>query len=179
MVLTLELASPHDDPPGAERRKVFDARGGTLGRLPDNDWVLPDGYVSSHHARIHFTGSAFQIEDTSTNGIFINSLDQRLPRGQVYTLRSGDRLFIDPYEITVTISSGAPVVAAPPAGLIDDPFGPSEPPPLVAPYGSTPVVPWIRLRRPRPIRLACSASGRDPRHPLRCREPPIWRGGLY
>jgi type VI secretion system FHA domain protein len=137
MILTLEVASPHDDAPGTELRKVFDSRGGTIGRVPDNDWVLPDGYVSSHHAVIRFTGSEFEIEDTSTNGVFVNSLDNRLPRGQGYTLRSGDRLFIDPYEITVSISRPG-VAARPPAYEADDPFGP--PAPAAAPAYAPPVV---------------------------------------
>jgi type VI secretion system FHA domain protein len=126
MILTLEVASPYEGTPGAALRRVFDSTGGTIGRLPDNDWVLPDGYVSSHHARIRYTGGVFEIEDTSTNGVFINSPSHRLERGQPYALKSGDRILIDPYEIVVSISQG-PSRAAP--VLDDDPFGLPEPPP--------------------------------------------------
>ncbi|HEY1305484.1 MAG TPA: type VI secretion system-associated FHA domain protein TagH [Vicinamibacterales bacterium] len=124
MILTLEVTGPQEGAPRADIRKVFEAAGGTIGRLPDNDWVLPDPYVSSRHARIRFQNGAFLIEDTSTNGVFINSPDNRLVRGQPYTLKSGDRIFIEPYEIRASIT--APVAAADPFGL-EDPFTASAP----------------------------------------------------
>src|SRR5262245_59306502 len=128
MILTLEVTGPQEGAPRAEVKKVFQSAGGTIGRLPDNDWVLPDPYVSSRHARIRFQNGAFQIEDSSTNGVFINSPDNRLVRGQPYTLKSGDRIFIEPYEIKASIAAAAPVVAADPFGL-EDPFAASAPPP--------------------------------------------------
>jgi type VI secretion system FHA domain protein len=125
MILTLEVTGPQEGAPRAELRKVFQAAGGTIGRLPDNDWVLPDPYVSSRHARIRFQNGAFQIEDTSTNGVFINSPDNRLVRGQPYTLKSGDRIFIEPYEIMASIA--APQAAASDPFGLDDPFAPPAP----------------------------------------------------
>jgi type VI secretion system FHA domain protein len=109
--------------------------------LPDNDWVLPDPYVSSRHARIRYEGGHFLIEDTSTNGVFINSTDQRLVRGQPYTLKSGDRILIDPYEIRAVITN-APQVASDPFGL-DDPFQParSDVRPQVAPAVGSGLIP--------------------------------------
>jgi type VI secretion system protein ImpI len=125
MILTLEVTGPQEGAPRAELKKVFQATGGTIGRLPDNDWVLPDPYVSSRHARIRFQNGAFLIEDTSTNGVFINSPDNRLVRGQPYTLKSGDRIFIEPYEIKASIAAPQPA-ASDPFGL-DDPFGQPAP----------------------------------------------------
>jgi type VI secretion system FHA domain protein len=125
MILTLEVTGPQEGAPRAELRKVFQAAGGTIGRLPDNDWVLPDPYVSSRHARIRFQNGVFQIEDTSTNGVFINSPDNRLVRGQPYTLKSGDRIFIEPYEIMASIAAPQPA-ASDPFGL-DDPFAQPAP----------------------------------------------------
>ncbi|HKE83729.1 MAG TPA: type VI secretion system-associated FHA domain protein TagH [Vicinamibacterales bacterium] len=127
MILTLEVTGPQEGAPRADIRKVFEAAGGTIGRLPDNDWVLPDPYVSSRHARIRFQNGAFLIEDTSTNGVFINSPDNRLVRGQPYTLKSGDRIFIEPYEIRASITA-PPMAAADPFGL-EDPFTASAPSP--------------------------------------------------
>jgi type VI secretion system FHA domain protein len=121
MILTLEVTGPQEGVLRAELKKVFQAAGGTIGRLPDNDWVLPDPYVSSRHARIRFQNGAFLIEDTSTNGVFINSPDNRLLRGQPYTLKSGDRIFIEPYEIKASITAAQTAVASDPFGL-DDPF---------------------------------------------------------
>jgi type VI secretion system protein ImpI len=132
MILTLEITGPHEKTASAEYRKVFHATGGTIGRLADNDWVLPDPYVSSHHAKIRYVNGTFQIEDTSTNGVFINTPENRLVRGQPYTLKPGDRVLIEPYEIDVSIESKA----------ADDPFGlsPSSPPSSSNPFGIDSIV---------------------------------------
>jgi pSer/pThr/pTyr-binding forkhead associated (FHA) protein len=45
----------------------------TIGRKPDNDIVVDNMAVSSHHAKIVLQGSVYTIEDLqSTNGTFIN-----------------------------------------------------------------------------------------------------------
>ena len=54
MTLTLEVTGPQAATLGAASRKVFDAAGGTIGRLADNTWALPDPYVSSRHAVIRY-----------------------------------------------------------------------------------------------------------------------------
>lgn len=127
MILTLDITGPQARDLGPGHRKVFGVDGGTIGRLPDNDWVLPDRYVSSHHARIRFQGDTFYIEDTSTNGVFINSPDNRLTRGKPQAIASGDCIFIEPYEIHVAISSAFTTA--------DDPFG------LPAPAVAGPILP--------------------------------------
>ena len=116
MILTLEVIGEQADDLGAASRKVFNAIGGTIGRLPDNDWVFPDPYVSGRHALIRYLNGKFFIEDTSTNGVFINSPDNRLPRTQPHQLRNGDLLFIDAYEIRVSIEND------PAAASRNDPF---------------------------------------------------------
>lgn len=103
MILTLEVTGPQAQAIGAAGRKVFKALGGTIGRLPDNDWVFPDPYVSGRHALIRYVNGKFFVEDTSTNGVFINSPDNRLTRGQPQQLRDGDLLYIDAYQINVCI----------------------------------------------------------------------------
>ena len=122
MTLTLEVVGPEADKLGAASRKVFHAAGGTIGRLPDNSWVLPDPYVSSRHAVIRFANGVFYIEDISTNGIFINSPDNGLVRGTPYALKSGDWILIEPYEIRVVLTV-EPQKAAP--SPFDDPFRPA------------------------------------------------------
>jgi type VI secretion system FHA domain protein len=158
MILTLEVASPPGGTPPNESRKTFREAGGTIGRLPTNDWVLPDPYVSSRHARISYAGGVYQIEDTSTNGVCLNSPDNRLVHGQPQVLKSGDRILIDPYEIVVTIS-GAPAREAPrsfasdPFGL-DAPFGSAQSSPIPEPAGGADVDPLSLLNlgqgRPAP-----------------------------
>ncbi len=120
MTLTLEVIGPQAARLGPAARKVFGADGGTIGRLPDNDWVLPDPYISSHHARIRCRGNTFYIEDTSTNGVFINQ--NRLARNQPQALAEGDCIAIEPYEIRASIAEeAAPAVSDP--FRVDDPFG--------------------------------------------------------
>jgi type VI secretion system FHA domain protein len=121
MILVLEVVGAEGDKLGPDRRKEFRASGGTIGRLRDNAWVLPDPYVSSRHALIRYQNGVFQIEDTSTNGVFVNSPDNRLAPGQPYPLSSGDWIFIEPYEIRAAVlpKDDDTHVAA-----LDDPFGP-------------------------------------------------------
>src|SRR5918999_1422776 len=114
MPLTLEVTGPQAVALGPASRKVFDAAGGTIGRLPDNTWALPDPYVSSRHAIIRYRDGTYSIEDTSTNGVFINSPDNPLVKGQPYALKSGDWILIEPYEIRVTIVSDSARPAASP-----------------------------------------------------------------
>jgi type VI secretion system FHA domain protein len=103
MIVTLEVIGEQAAQLGAGRRKVFHAIGGTIGRLPDNDWVLPDPYVSGRHALVRYLNGRFFVEDTSTNGVFVNSPDSRLSRTQAHALKNGDVLYIDAYEIKVSI----------------------------------------------------------------------------
>ena len=129
MPLTLEVVGPKAAKMGAGARKVFQGSG-TIGRLRDNDWIFPDEYISGHHAKILFANGSFLIEDTSTNGVFVNSPQNRLTRGQPYMLRHGDTVYIDDYEVRITLASD-PVLApyassgaSSRAPLIpEDPFG--------------------------------------------------------
>src|SRR5262245_58732505 len=105
MILTLEVTGPQSDALGHARRKVFGIEGGTIGRLPDNTWVLAEPYVSGRHAIIRFMDGSFQIEDTSMNGVFLNSTTERIVRGRPYPIKSGDRIVIDPYEIVAHVDA--------------------------------------------------------------------------
>jgi type VI secretion system protein len=123
MPLTLEVVGPKAAKMAGAARKTFQA-GGTIGRLRDNEWVLPDEYISGHHAKILFANGNYMIEDTSTNGVFINSPQNRLTRGQPYTLRHGDTVYIDDYEVRVTLGAdpAAAQYGAPKAQIPEDPF---------------------------------------------------------
>src|SRR5688572_19720643 len=139
MTLTLEVTGPQAAALGAASRKVFEATGGTIGRLSDNTWALPDPYVSSRHAVIRYRDGTYYIEDTSTNGVFINSPDHQLVKGQPQALKSGDWIFIEPYEIRVSITSDEPKAAPSP---FDDLFGSGSaaPMPPAADMRSAPIV---------------------------------------
>jgi type VI secretion system FHA domain protein len=120
MILTLEVTGEQAQSLGATR-KVFKAIGGTIGRLPDNDWVFADPYVSGRHALIRYVNGKYFIEDTSTNGVFINSPDARVGRSQAQQLNDGDVLYIDAYQIKVSIQKD------PAAKASFDPFAPIDP----------------------------------------------------
>jgi len=124
MYLTLEVVSPQAASLGANRRRVVSERGLTIGRIPGNDWVIPDPYISKQHARISYSNGAFFVEGLGRNSIAIGSAGNALPGRQPHPLRNGDRLFIDQYEMIVTSQQGDP------PGLSmahDDPFAVQPP----------------------------------------------------
>jgi predicted component of type VI protein secretion system len=123
VILTLEVRGAHAASLGANASRQFGREGGVIGRAASNDWVLPHTKVSGRHARVTFASGVFYIEDTSTNGVFVNSSKERLVRGRPHALESGDRLFIDPYDIRVSISSEARPAAPRPQDRASDPFG--------------------------------------------------------
>ncbi len=104
MILTLEIVNDDGLKAGVRPRVEFREKGGTIGRAKNSYWQLPNPGVSATHARIHFNKGQFSIEDAgSTNGVFLNSRDDRLTQGVARPLYSGDFLIIDPYEIRVEI----------------------------------------------------------------------------
>ena len=105
MALKLRVISDHYKALGKRSSRLFGVSGGRIGRASDNDWVLPDPdrYVSSHHAKVTFRTGAWVLEDTSTNGIFINGADTPASMEGPYTLQDGDRLRVGEYDILVSI----------------------------------------------------------------------------
>lgn len=166
MLLALSVISFQAASLGAAAYKIFDQRGGTIGRVAGNDWVLPDpdSFVSSRHANVRWAGGAYYLEDTSSNGTFINAPDRAAPRGTLVPLNDGDRLYIGDFEIMVQLidapghnpghnaeSNHAPAATPPPEPVAPSGLGlgtvdplaalgaaRSEPQPSFAPPGSTP-----------------------------------------
>jgi type VI secretion system protein len=105
MALRLRVISDHRRPLGERGMMTFGAAGGTIGRSSDNDWVLPDPqrYVSAHHARIRFSQGQFELEDTSTNGLYVNDDEQPVKEYGSYRLKHGDVLRIGEYEVAVAL----------------------------------------------------------------------------
>ncbi|HVO00138.1 MAG TPA: type VI secretion system-associated FHA domain protein TagH [Steroidobacteraceae bacterium] len=103
MALRLTILSEQSAALGERATLILDKAGGTIGRADDNDWVLPDPnrYVSAYHARISYRNGSFIIEDTSTNGLYIN--DELDPVGRLgpQPLRAGDTLRLGAYRIGV------------------------------------------------------------------------------
>jgi predicted component of type VI protein secretion system len=107
MALLLTVTEPQDPLPGLQNTMVFGPRGGCIGRGQDNDWVLPDPqrYLSVHHARVRCYQGVYYIEDTSTNGVFLNGSARPLGKSPSPALRDGDRLRMGGYELQVSISA--------------------------------------------------------------------------
>jgi type VI secretion system FHA domain protein len=105
MLLALSVISSQSASLGPTAYKVFDERGGSIGRLDSNDWTLPDAekFVSSRHACVRFAHDAFYLEDMSTNGTFVNVLDHPIPKEEPTRLHDGDRIRIGNYDILVQL----------------------------------------------------------------------------
>jgi type VI secretion system FHA domain protein len=101
MYLTLEVVSSQAAALGAQRVQRVGPNGLTIGRAPDNDWVLPDPYISKQHARIRFEGGQFLVEGLGRNPIAIGRAEHTIPTRTPRALKVGDRLFVDQYELLV------------------------------------------------------------------------------
>ena len=119
MALQLRIVSEHRRSLGDRSSVVFDGAGGRIGRSADNDWVLPDPqrYVSAHHARIHYHAGRYILEDTSTNGVYINDAQQ--PAASAHVLQNGDLIRFGEYELVAMLESASaevdPAMMAPSA----------------------------------------------------------------
>lgn len=128
LILTLEGGS------GATLERERRVRGGrfTLGRMPGNDWVLPDPerILSKHHCLIEQRGDAWCVTDTSSNGLFLGDAASPIGQGVTVPLRGGERLRLGDFVLSVTLvhDGGAPTASrpvnpfAPPEGTADDLF---------------------------------------------------------
>lgn len=129
-----------------------------IGRSPDNQVMVNDSKVSSHHAQIRQQGQGYEVIDLgSSNGTFVN--EERLMPNVPRALSSGDQIRVGdtilafdagtnaaqpPLAPTVYAGPGqsgfsyAPAVAAPPPVYNVNPAGPqpaayASPPPFAAP----------------------------------------------
>ena len=61
------------EPGGGYYTRLFGNTEITIGRGSENDLVLPDGNVSTQHAKVSFRDGKFVIADNnSTNGVYVN-----------------------------------------------------------------------------------------------------------
>ena len=94
MPLKLTIVGPQAKELGSARIKEFRACGGTIGRSPSCDWVLPDTnrYLSGRHAVLDYQGGTYYIIDTSRNGVYVNGSDTPVGAGHPQRLFDGDTL---------------------------------------------------------------------------------------
>lgn len=107
MAIKLRVVSEHYRELGENRSRVFGVNGGSVGRAPDNDWVLPDPkrVVSGHHFIVQYHGGKYWLSDTSTNGVFVNDADDPVSVRGRCELRDGDRLRVGDYDIVVSVDN--------------------------------------------------------------------------
>ncbi|MEO8020008.1 MAG: type VI secretion system-associated FHA domain protein TagH [Pseudomonadota bacterium] len=107
MALRLRVISDHRHRMGDKSTFVFGVSGGSIGRSAENDWVLPDDmrYVSGRHARVVFHKGRYLLQDTSSNGTYINDVEKPLGNQNPHELKSGDILRIGEYHLQVQIDS--------------------------------------------------------------------------
>ncbi|MBH3459375.1 type VI secretion system-associated FHA domain protein TagH [Pseudomonas putida] len=108
MALCLTITSYHKITPGQRAEMLVETGAVTIGRSPDNDWVLPDPerLVSSNHCVIQFRDGRYYLTDSSTNGVELVHAGVRLRRGNSEPLMDGEVIRIGEYEIQARIDSG-------------------------------------------------------------------------
>ena len=106
MPLTLKIIAPSKLIPGQIPEYQFDNLGGSIGRKPNNDFILldPERYISSKHAIIEFNHDKYYITDTSTNGVFINNSKTPLGSGNSEELMNGDKISIGDFQLLVSLN---------------------------------------------------------------------------
>ena len=139
-----------------ERRQVS---GGefSIGRGPDNDWILsdPERHLSKRHCQLAFRSGQWQLADLSANGTFLNHAAAPVG-GTAQPLRSGDRITFGAYEIEAVIEEDSFAAGRPQPGqanlsqesnfLASNAFNPgsldpfAEPPPPRLPFGADPLL---------------------------------------
>lgn len=107
MRATLTLTGPAAGIANFPSARSFGAAGGSIGRGPENDWVLPDPgrLLSKTHCVLGFEHGRFTLTDVSTNGVFLNGSADRIGRGETVVLADGDRLQLGDFVVQVSIEA--------------------------------------------------------------------------
>ncbi|MDV3242489.1 MAG: type VI secretion system-associated FHA domain protein TagH [Methylocaldum sp.] len=118
MALILKVLSYKGAPVPEEPSCTFDQEGGSVGRSPDNRFVLPDPdkFISRRHGSIEYRNGVYCFTDLSTAGTYVVNKDLLLQHDTA-PLSNGDVLKIGEYEIAVV------EVSLPPAEPEEAPFG--------------------------------------------------------
>jgi type VI secretion system protein len=107
MPLRLTITSYHKLTPGQQSERQLDQGSLTIGRGPDNDWVLPDPerLVSSLHCTITARDGAYYLTDNSTNGVLLVQSGLRLRRGSSERLLDGELIRLGEYDLLVSLDA--------------------------------------------------------------------------
>lgn len=107
MPLRLTITSYHKLTPGQAVERQLDQGVLTIGRGPENDWVLPDPerLVSSLHCTITSRDGVYYLTDNSTNGVLLVNSSQRLRKGSSERLQDGELIRLGEYDILVSLDA--------------------------------------------------------------------------
>lgn len=128
MRLTLTITS--GPAPVAPDRRSLDAGQLSIGRAPENDWVLPDPdrLLSKRHCVVGLRGDSWLVADTSRNGTYLNTAEAPIGQGGVARLQHGDRLRLGAYELLLQLDGTAPAATADPTTVLPPPAAAIAPP---------------------------------------------------
>jgi type VI secretion system protein ImpI len=155
MTLTLEVVGVHAASMGANGRRVLGDTELKIGRDSDNDWILPQSYVSRHQAVVRSVNGMYFLEQVGSCPILLNEATRPLERNRIARLSAGDRILIDDIEIHVLESE--PAWSAAPSSIDVPTVFPviSAPPPVDLPLsqgGSIDPLELLGVRSPDPRR---------------------------
>jgi FHA domain-containing protein len=145
---------------------AFDELGGTIGRAPTNQLVLPDPHrsVSRIHARIVYRNGDYAVLDLGSNPVLVNG--EPLGNGREAPIREGDTLHVGDYVLRV--SRGNKAAAADPFA---DLFG--TPPQRASAAPSAPSAPSATAASAAPSARAAAAPAPSwPASPAAARPAP-------
>src|ERR1700692_4305417 len=114
MSLMLEVVGVHAASMGPNVRRVLGETEFKIGRDSDNDWILPQSYVSRQQAVVRCVNGMYFLEQVGSCPIILNETGRPLERNRIARLSVGDRIMIDDIEIQVresdTMWAGPPSV---------------------------------------------------------------------
>ena len=117
MSLVITIVKFPDGVANTKASHTFSEHGGTLGRAPDNQWVLedPERFISGSHSEVVFDNGQYFLVDLSTNGTFMNGSGEPIGKGNRMPFNDGDRFSLGDYEFQVNLFGAG--------GMGADPFG--------------------------------------------------------
>jgi type VI secretion system protein ImpI len=152
MPLMLEVVGVHAASMGADVRRLLGDSELKIGRDSDNDWILPQSYVSRHQAVIRCVNGMYFLEQVGSCPIVLNEAARPLERNRIARLSVGDRIMIDDIEVRVlegeTLRATAPSVEIPTVFPAMTPAPPADLP--LSRGGSIDPLELLGVRTPEP-----------------------------
>ncbi len=105
MSIVISIVKLPENSADTKSTHTFAQQGGTIGRGPDNEWVLqdPERFISSQHSKISFENGQYYLTDLSTNGTFQNGSAEPIGKGNTIKLNDGDKFSLGDYEFLTSV----------------------------------------------------------------------------